>query len=101
LKTVLLPAALLLACVGATSAADFPLTIANKSSADVTGFSVQGGKVAGFKQVRSSQSRQVTVSLADGTCEAGLRLTFSDGSDLDYSRFDFCNIDTLPIEDDQ
>ena len=101
MKTLLLPLALVLASVGVSSAADYPLTIANRSSADVTGISVQGGKVTGFKQVRASQSRQVTVTLADGRCQAGVKLGFSDGSDFESGQFDFCTTDTLPVEDGQ
>ena len=101
MKVLLTAATLVIAGVTTSVAADHDFTIQNGSSSDLTALSISGGKVAGFKTIRSGQSRTVTVTLADGKCEAGVRLQFADGSEADAGAFDFCTDDTLPIEDGQ
>lgn len=91
--------AMLLLSTAASLGAAHSVSIVNKSSAAVSNFSVRGGTVDGFKPVNSSQTRSVTVTLPDGTCEASAHFAFTDGSDLDYGKFDFCTGDTLTVDD--
>ena len=101
MKVLLTAAALIIAGATASVAADHDFTIQNGSSSDLTALSISGGKVAGFKTIRSGQSRTVTVTLADGKCEASVKMQFADGAEANEGAFDFCNEDTLPIEDGQ
>ncbi len=82
----------------AASAQTFELTIKNGFVEAMTGFSVAGAKVEGFKQVAAAGKRQVSVALPDGKCEAAITVTFADGQQLDAGAFNFCESDTFAVE---
>ena len=95
-KSVLLAIAIAL-IPAAASAQTFQVTVKNGFVEAMTGFSVSGAKVEGFKQVPAAGKRQVSVTLPDGKCEANVTTTFADGQSLDGGSFDFCQYDLYEV----
>jgi hypothetical protein len=94
---VLLFAAALALIPGAALAETYQFTIKNGYTDALTGLSVAGGKVEGFKPIPASGKRTFPVTLKDGTCEARVTVTFANGQNYDSGKFDFCQYDLLNL----
>jgi hypothetical protein len=96
MKVLLLAAALALVPAAAL-AETYQFTIKNGYTDALTGLSVSGGKVEGFKPIPASGKRTFPVALADGKCEARVSVTFANGQHYDAGQFDFCEYDLLDL----
>ena len=99
---VLLLAAAALALVPAVALAEtYQFTIKNGYTDALTGLSISGGKVDGFKPIPANGKRTFPVTLKDGTCEARVTVTFANGQNYDSGKFDFCQYDLLSLTFEQ
>ena len=96
MKVLLLAAALALV-PGAALAETYQFTIKNGYTDVLSGLSIAGGKVEGFKPIPASGKRTFPVTLADGKCEARVAVTFANGQHYDAGKFDFCQYNLLNL----
>jgi hypothetical protein len=95
-KTLLFAAALM-AIPADASAQTFELTIKNGFVEALTGFSVRGGEVEGFRPILPSATRVVSITVPDGACEVRMSVVFADSQSLDVGAFDLCENDLLEL----
>lgn len=96
MKFLLVAAALAFVSTAAL-AETYQFTIKNGYTDALTGLSIGGGKVEGFKPIPASGKRTFPVTLADGKCEARVSVTFANGQHYDAGKFDFCEYDLLNL----
>lgn len=94
---VLLFAAALALVPSAALAETYQFTIKNGYTDALTGLSIGGGKVEGFKPIPANGKRTFPVTLKDGVCEARVTVTFANGQNYDSGKFDFCQYDLLDL----
>ena len=93
----LLFAAVLALIPTAVLAKTYEFTVKNGYTDAVTGLSVGGGKLEGFKTIPANGKRSFSVTLPDGKCEAHIAVTFANGQYHDAGKFDFCKYDLLTL----
>ena len=81
----------------AALAETYQFTIKNGYTDALTGLSIAGGKIEGFKPIPAAGRRTFPVTLADGKCEARVAVTFANGQHYDAGKFDFCKYDLLDL----
>jgi hypothetical protein len=96
MKPLFLAIALVLAPT-AGLAQTFEFLVKNGYTDALTGLSVSGGKVEGFRQIPANGERIFSVTLKEGKCEASVSVTFANGQYHDAGRFDFCEYNVLNL----
>jgi hypothetical protein len=96
LKALLFAAALALVPT-AGLAETYQFILKNAYTDALTGLSISGGKVEGFKTIPANGKRTFPVTLPDGKCQAHIAVTFANGQYHDAGKFDFCKYDMLTI----
>ena len=98
LKALLFTAAASLALAPTAGfAAPHEFVVENGYTDAVTGLSVGGGKLTGFKTIPANGKRTFSVTLPDGKCEARISVTFANGQYHDAGQFAFCEYDLLTL----
>lgn len=80
-----------------SSAAEHAFSVTNKSQAAITGIVVRGGQILDFKKVPSNGTRELTLSLPDGTCQTRLTFAFDD-SDSVVMDYDACESGGVDVD---